>query len=96
MNNEEVMEKVVQAVVQVQEVSGRATGVIGSGTKPIGGAEGFDSLSGIEATIILSELLGHELADDNLFISEDGDRALSIAEVTANVCNTIGGETYDQ
>ena len=31
MNNKEVMEKVVQAVVQVQEVSGRATGVIGSG-----------------------------------------------------------------
>ena len=96
MNNKEVMEKVVQAVVKVQEVSGRATGVIGSGTKPIGGAEGFDSLNGIEATLILSESLDYELPDDNIFVSEDGDRALSIAEVTANVCNTIGVETYDQ
>ena len=96
MNKEKVMEKVIQAVVHVQEVSGRATGVVGSGTRPIGGAEGFDSLSGIEATIILSESLGHELADDNLFVSEDGHRALSIAEVTDKVSKAIAAETNNQ
>lgn len=96
MNKEKVMEKVIQAVVHVQEVSGRATGVVGSGTKPIGGAEGFDSLNGIEATLILSESLDYKLPDDNIFVSEGGDRALSIAEVTANVCNTIGVETNNR
>lgn len=90
MNRESVMQHVVQAVVQVQEASGRAAGGIGAGTRPIGDAAGFDSLSGIEVTVSLSQSLGHELPDDNLFVSQDGRRAISIAEVADNLCKTIG------
>ena len=90
MNRESIMRHLVQAVVQVQEASGRATGGIGAGTKPIGDAPGFDSLSGIEVTVALSHSLGLELPDDNLFVSLNGQRALSIAEVADNLCKTIG------
>ena len=38
----------------------------------------------------LSQSLGYELPDDNLFVSQDGKRALSIVEIADNVCNTIG------
>ena len=90
MDKAGVTQQVVQAVEQVQEASGRAAGGIGAATRPIGDAAGFDSLSGIEVTVALSQSLGHELPDDNLFVSEDGRRALSIAEVADNLCKTIG------
>ena len=90
MDKESVMQQVVQAVVQVQEASGRTTAGIGAGTRPIGDATGFDSLNGVEVTVALSQSLGHELPDNNLFVSEDGRRALSIAEIADNLCRTIG------
>ena len=90
MDKATVMQEVVQSVVQVQEASGRATGGIGPWTKPIGGALGFDSLNGVEVTVALSQSLGYELPDDNLFISQDGRRALSISEIADNLCKTIG------
>ncbi len=90
MDKERVTQQVIQAVVEVQEASGRAAGGIGAATRPIGDAMGFDSLSGIEVTVALAQSLGHELPDDNLFVSEDGRRARSIAEVADNLCKTIG------
>ncbi len=93
MNRESVMQQVVRAVVQVQEASGRAVGGIGADTRPIGDAAGFDSLNGVEVTVTLSQSLGHELPDDNLFVSEDGRRALTIAEIADNLCRTIGVAT---
>ena len=85
MNRESVMQQVILAVVQVQEASGRAVGGIGAGARPIGDAAGFDSLNGVEVTVTLSQSLGHELPDDNLFVSEDGRRALTIAEIADNL-----------
>lgn len=90
MDKATVMQEVVQAVVQVQEASGRPAGGIGPSTKPIGGTPGFDSLNGVEVTVALSQSLGYELPDDNLFVSQDGNRALSISEIADNLCKTIG------
>ena len=90
MDKATVTQQVVQAVVQVQEASGRVAGGIGPFTKPIGGAPGFDSLNGVEVTVALSQSLGRELPDHNLFVSQDGKRALSISEIAENVCKTIG------
>ena len=59
MDKESVMQQVVQAVVQVQEASGRATAGIGAGTRPIGDAAGFDSLNGMQE--YASELSGEAL-----------------------------------
>ena len=92
MNKESVTQQVVQTVVQVQEASGRAAEGIGPLTKPIGDAPGFDSLNGVEVTVSLSQTLGYELPEDNLFVSQDGKRALSISEIADNVCQTIGVE----
>lgn len=94
MDKNEVMGKVTQAVVQVQEASGRTVGSICSSTRPIKELQGFDSLSGVEATVFLCESLGQELPDNyNPFVSKDGRRALSIGEITDNLCEIIGLET---
>ena len=92
MDKQEIVTKVVQTVAQVQEVSGRPSAVIGVSSCPVGGVEGFDSLSGVEATVMLSESLGIDLPEDNNpFISKDGKRALSVSEI-ADILSTYIGE----
>ena len=93
MDNQEILTKVVQTVTHVQEMSGRSSAGIGASTRPVGGVEGFDSLSGVEATVMLSDSLGVELPEDyNPFISSDGNRALSVSEIADNLSTYIGAE----
>ena len=93
MDKQEIVNKVVQTVAHVQDVSGRSSAGIGASTRPVGGVEGFDSLSGVEATVMLSESLGVALPEDyNPFISSDGKRALSVGEI-ADTLSTYTGET---
>ena len=94
MDKREVMAKVIDAVRQVQEASGRPVGNVNSATCPVRDVAGFDSLSGVEATVILSESLGHDLPDDcNPFVSKGLRRAPSVNEITDNLCEIIGLET---
>ena len=91
MNKPEIVTRLVETIVRVQELSGRSSAGIGASTRPIGGVEGFDSLSGVEATIILSESLGVDLPGDyNPFISDDGRRALSISEIADGLSARVG------
>ena len=94
IDKNKVKEEIIEAVVKVQEMSARTTEGIGSSTKPIGGLEGFDSLNGIEVTVILSESLSYsKLPAENLFVSEDGRRALSVAEIADRICEIIEKNT---
>ena len=93
MDKQQIMDKVVQTVAQVQEASGRPNIGIGASTCPVGGLEGFDSLSGVEATVMLSEALGANIPEDcNPFISKDGKRALSVSEIADTLSTYIGPE----
>ena len=96
MDKNEITKKVIQAVTEVQEMSDRTTEGINSDTKPIGGAKGFDSLNAVEATVILSQSLRYEFSDDNLFVSEDGKRVLSIAEISNKISRIIKGEKNNE
>ena len=93
MDEQEIVATVVQTVVQVQEASGRAIDGINLSTRPLRDVEGFDSLSGLEATVLLSESLGVALPDNyNPFISKDGNRALSVSEIADNLSIYIASE----
>ena len=93
MDKQEILDKVVQVIVKVQEVSGRPSVGISASTRPVFGVEGFDSLSGVEATVMLSESLGVELPGAyNPFISEDGKQALSVAEIADALCTYVNSE----
>ncbi len=93
MDKQEIVTKVVQTLAHVQEVSGRSSAGIGASTRPVGGVEGFDSLSGVEATVMLSESLGVDLPEDyNPFISNDGKRVLSVSEIADNLSTYVGAE----
>lgn len=80
MDKDVIVRQVIAAVVQVQQASGRSIEGIGPDTRPFRDVEGFDSLSGVEATVLLTDTLGRELPD-SVFVPEQGSRALSLAEV---------------
>src|ERR1017187_6597355 len=69
----------------VQELSGHESQEITGTTKPIGDLAGFDSLTGVESTTMLAERLGCTLGlkrgTVNVFVSPDGCRALTVAEI---------------
>ena len=91
MDRQEIVTKIVQTVSQVQEMSERPSAGIDAATRPVGGVEGFDSLSGVEATVMLSDSLGIHLPEDyNPFISKDGKRALSVDEIADSLSAHIG------
>ena len=93
MEKQKIVTTVAQTVAQVQAASGRASGGIDASTRPLRDVEGFDSLSGLEATVMLSEFLGVDLPENyNPFISKDGNRALSVSEISDNLSAHIGSE----
>ena len=92
MDKSEVTEKLIHAIAEVQKMSGRPLEAINSATKPVGGIQGFDSLNGVEAAVILSESLGYELPAETLFVSKKGKRTLSIAEISADISKIIKEE----
>ena len=91
MKRQVIITKIVQTVVRIQEESGRSSAGIGVTTRPVGGVEGFDSLSGVEATVMLSESLGVFLPENyNPFVSKDGTRALSVSEIADSLSAYVG------
>jgi hypothetical protein len=75
----------IKILTEVQELSGRPLCLMNNATKPIGDLDGFDSLSSIEATVMLESALGINADCDSLFISEDGAKALTIEEIVARI-----------
>ena len=88
MDTGNVVDLVIDAIRQVQGASGRAAEGIESDTRPFNDVEGFDSLNGIEATLLLSETLGQELPD-SVFVPSEGNRVLSIKEIAENACKYV-------
>ena len=57
---------------------------INADTRPLEDIDGVDSLSGVEASALLSEALGCEI-QDNAFLSQQGRGVLSVNEIAENV-----------
>jgi acyl carrier protein len=88
MKPTEARDRIVKAIVQIQENSGREIPKNISGRfKPIGDLEGFDSLNGLELSVMIAAEFDID-TQDNLCISEDGRRALTVTEMVARVCGT--------
>lgn len=88
MRSTEVRDRIIEAITQIQENSGRELPERISGRfKPIGDLEGFDSLNGLELSVMIAAEFDID-TQDNLCVSEDGRRALTVAEMVARVCGT--------
>jgi acyl carrier protein len=82
---------VLEILREVQELSGRPWETLPPDGKPIGALDGFDSLTAIEATVMIEEKLGCKIPVDTVFVSDDGRRALSLNEVCERVRKFAAG-----
>lgn len=82
---------VVDVLHQAQEMSGRKWSDLSIECKPIGDLEGFDSLTAVEATVMIEEKLGCNLESESVFVSEDGRRALTIREICERLAKQLEG-----
>jgi len=80
MKREELIKAILDTLAQIQRISGRKVPTdMDSGTRPIGGLQGFDSLNGLELTVMLPDEI--EWEGWNLCVSKDGKRALNVGEI---------------
>lgn len=80
MKRDELFKVIIDILVQIQKISGREVPPdMNSRTRPIGGLPGFDSLNGLELTMMLPNEIKWE--GRNLCVSEDGKRALNVGEI---------------
>jgi len=88
MKSTEARDRIIKAITQIQENSGRELPENISGRlKPIGDLEGFDSLNGLELSVVIAAEFNIDTRD-NLCVSEDGCGALTVNEIVACVCGT--------
>lgn len=81
--------RLIECLLEVQDISGAEVVTINTDTCPIKDLPGFDSLRGVEATIILSSKLKIKIdaskGEVNLFVSKDGRRALRVREISERI-----------
>ncbi|MDB6025128.1 MAG: hypothetical protein JWM68_1351 [Verrucomicrobiales bacterium] len=85
MDREEIVRVLMESIREVQELSGCEKAPIDLNTCPIRDLADFDSLRGAETAHFFMTKLKRQFSmgkDDNIFISEDGRRALRVSEIT--------------
>ena len=91
MNPEQVHEKLVEVLVEIQTDSGLEIPDIVGNLRPANDLPEFDSLIWPAATGMLAERLGIEIPNnENLFVSADGRHWRSIDEIVARVVELVG------
>jgi hypothetical protein len=85
MDRNDIERELIETIREVQEMSGHAPTTIDTQTCPIKDLEHFDSLRGVETTVLLSMKLKREFkspkGEINIFVSKDERQALTISEI---------------
>ena len=84
MEQASIEAQVIDAIQQEQTASGRPAGHITAETRPTEDVDDFDSHNAIQATILLSVVLGKELPDD-IILPPRGNRALTVKQIANNI-----------
>ena len=97
MKKKEVAAAIEEALKEVQELGGHEWVPPAPKAKVIGGLEGFESLTAIEATVLVEQKIGSRLGldgplslgKDSIFHSQDGRRARRLDEVVDAVAAAV-------
>ncbi|VVE01101.1 hypothetical protein PAQ31011_02146 [Pandoraea aquatica] len=79
MTQSELEKMLIEAVSNIQKVSGREETDVTADTVPLDDLPGFDSLNGVEITVDVMEQLELPLEANNIFVSDE--KPLSIRDV---------------
>ena len=94
MSVEELVKMIADTLKKLQTMSGRPCGALTGDTTPIGDLVGFDSLSGIELTVMIEALVGTTFKTDNVLVAHVGGRkrALTVTQAAQQVLKLLGGK----
>ena len=85
MDTASIKSVVLDVLREVQEISGEEYVNVSTRDKPLSMLTGFDSLKGVEATVMIEERLKCEIERDSLFVSVDGRRATTLEEICVHL-----------
>ena len=90
MDKSEIKQLLITAIKKFQTMSGEDIPELNDDTTPIGDCPGFDSQRGVEVIVDLETQLGFEVPGEvNLFVSEDGRKALRIQQIVDRIYKLI-------
>lgn len=92
MTQDEIRSVILDVLQEVQRLSGHEQADLDLSDRPIGCLDGFDSLTGVEATVMIEERLGQKLQVDSVFVSEDGTRSLSLQQASARIARLLSSD----
>ena len=84
-----VQEQLIGALTQVQQDASREVPLLTDESVPLRDLAGFDSLSGVETAVLLSERVGFDI-DDLPFATAGGERPLTVREIVEAVVRRHG------
>jgi acyl carrier protein len=90
MNRALVHQAVTEVLSQIQHRLSGSAREIRDEERVIGAIGRFDSLCGLEATVMLEVRLGVTLST-NVFVNDEGTRALKLAEVVDRIAAVAAG-----
>jgi acyl carrier protein len=80
MNRKQIYDLVVETLEFIQELSGKEKVNINEDTVPIGQLPGFDSITGVEFSMMISKHIPTEKIV-SFCVSDDGKKALSVDQI---------------
>jgi len=89
MNRKKIYNLVVEKLRIIQNLSEGENVVINEDTVPIGGLAGFDSLNGLEFTIMINEIIPID-KKVRLCVSDDGKKPLSVKQIVDRLMDICG------
>ena len=93
MTKSEIQIAVISAIVEVEERCGRQNPTLNGDTRPIDDLAAWDSLLGVEATLIIEEKIGKQFALESIFVTDDDKpMARTIDEIVKSLFETLSIE----
>ena len=89
MEKAEIVRRVTGILSKVQKISGRKTVAITGQTRPIGGLPDFDSLNGVEASVLIAQEFSIEFPRSNILVNDSGTAPLSVSQIADYVGKSI-------
>lgn len=85
MDRGQIEQVIFDAVQQWRDAAVNGRVVLTDDIRIVGGIEGFDSYSGLAATVHVAAELGLDNLGDNIFLGDDSRRALTHKEIVEQV-----------
>jgi hypothetical protein len=98
MQRDSIQSTVVQTLMDIQSLGGHGVPSITGTTCPLYDLAGFDSITAVEATCMLSSTLGCDV-DENLFFSQNPNQPLTVDDIVNTLSKVVSptpGGSHDR